>query len=43
MVILSQVGINSSLRRSLWLDLQIWLLSWANTLFGRWGAEHANR
>ena len=29
-------------RRSLWLDLQVWLLSWANTLFGRWGAEHAN-
>lgn len=28
-------------RRSLWLDLQIWLLSWANTFFGRWGAEHA--
>jgi len=28
-------------RRNLWLDLQIWLLSWANTLFGRWGAEHA--
>ena len=28
-------------RRSLWLDLRIWLLSWANTLFGRWGAEHA--
>jgi len=26
-------------RRSLWLDLQIWLLSWANTLFGRWGAD----
>ena len=29
-------------RRSLWLDLQIWLLSWANTFFGRWGADHAN-
>jgi lipopolysaccharide/colanic/teichoic acid biosynthesis glycosyltransferase len=30
-------------RRSLWLDLQIWLLSWANTFFGRWGADHAAR
>lgn len=30
-------------RRSLWLDLQIWLLSWANTFFGRWGAEHASQ
>ncbi len=29
-------------RRSLWLDLQIWLISWANTLFGRWGADHAS-
>jgi len=28
-------------RRSLWLDLQIWLLSWANTFFGRWGADKA--
>ena len=28
-------------RRSLWLDLQIWLLSWANTFFGRWGADQA--
>jgi len=28
-------------RRGLWLDLQIWLLSWANTLFGRWGADKA--
>jgi lipopolysaccharide/colanic/teichoic acid biosynthesis glycosyltransferase len=28
-------------RRSLWLDLQIWLISWANTLFGRWGADQA--
>ena len=27
-------------RRGLWLDLQIWLISWANTLFGRWGADH---
>ena len=26
-------------RRTLWLDLQIWLLSWANTFFGRWGAK----
>ncbi len=30
-------------RRSLWLDLQIWLLSWANTFFGRWSADHAGR
>ena len=28
-------------RRGLWLDLQIWLLSWANTLCGRWGADKA--
>jgi lipopolysaccharide/colanic/teichoic acid biosynthesis glycosyltransferase len=26
-------------RRRLWLDLQIWLLSWAHTFFGRWRAD----
>ena len=25
-------------RRSLWLDLQLYVRSWANTLFGRWDA-----
>jgi lipopolysaccharide/colanic/teichoic acid biosynthesis glycosyltransferase len=29
-------------RRSLWLDLQIYVISWANTLFGRWGAESSH-
>jgi lipopolysaccharide/colanic/teichoic acid biosynthesis glycosyltransferase len=30
-------------RRGLWLDLQLCVRSWANTLFGRWGAAHAGR
>ncbi len=27
-------------RRGIWLDLQLYVQSWANTLFGRWGPGH---
>jgi lipopolysaccharide/colanic/teichoic acid biosynthesis glycosyltransferase len=27
-------------RRSVWLDIQLYVRSWANTLFGRWDAGH---